>query len=376
MSGHASTLTGTILDAVARASGRSAGARKLLIAFNPAARRLATARERRRLTEELRPALAWNPAAFTLLSSHYPGELRTLVAGALSEARARGEAVLIASCGGDGTHREVLESAEEWLASGGSPAGAFGAGAAGAGGPASDLVGQGGPASAAEVAVIRWPFGTGNDGADAVRPGELIERIAAGLDFGAVPAVSLRWGTGKSTRAYNIASLGVDALITDLTNRLRHLVPGNIYKRIADVSVLFYEQLIGVGRSVIEVRAGGARPVRLEGRFMLIAFGAGGWRTYGNQMRVLPDERNLCAIERGHIGKKVMLKRRFYAGRHTEDRKTRMVRAGRATILYRRRIPAQCDGEAFWLKGQDFPLLLSLEEGSVFTPVLTQPGKR
>ncbi|MFP4329430.1 MAG: diacylglycerol/lipid kinase family protein [Alkalispirochaetaceae bacterium] len=334
MSRGETTLTGTILARIAECCAPLAGNSGLVIALNPTAGRLSTAEERRKVVRELECAGPLAPRGYTLLSSHFPGQLRGLLDALCLEESRHHRGLLVASCGGDGTHAEVLETAEPWAR-------------------------QGLP-----VRVIRWPLGTGNDAADSVTISGLIERLRGEPVFCPAASVVVRTRLGSERRAYNIASLGVDALITDLTNRFRKIVPGDIYRRIADVSVLFYEQLIGAGEMEIEY-SGPGKGGELTGRFMLVAVGAGAPRTYGNQMRVLPDRRNLCAIERGHIGKKVILKRRFYAGRHIRDRKTTMATVRSATIRYHRRIPAQCDGEAFWLRAEDFPVTLSVEESSV-----------
>ncbi len=332
------TLTGTILDCVSRGmslfSSPSDRPAELALVLNPVSGRVATARGRRELVRELAPARALSRRPFRMLYSRYPGHLRQSVDELCRASWERDEPLDIASCGGDGTHAEVLESAEPWAERG------------------------------LKVRVVRWPMGTGNDAADAATVGELLHRLRDAEACEAVEALVVTTRRGAVRRAYNIASIGVDAFITDLTHRLRHMVPGNIYKHVADVSVLFYEQLIGVGPMEIDYngpRGGGT----LKGRFMLLAVGAGAPRTYGNHMRVLPDERNLCAIERGHIGRKVVMKRRFYAGRHVRDRKTKMALVRSATVHYRKRVPMQLDGEAAWLAKEDFPVSLRVEAGLV-----------
>jgi diacylglycerol kinase family enzyme len=332
------TLTGAILDRVARAmsllSTHPKLSTRLVLVLNPVSGQMATAGGRRKIVRELHESRALKMRDFRLLYSRYPGHLRHCVDELCGKAWTRGEALDIASCGGDGTHAEVLESAEPWAERG------------------------------LPVRVVRWPMGTGNDASDAPAIPELLERLRDGVRFEAVEGLVVTTRRGIVRRAYNIASIGVDAFITDLTKRLRHMVPGNIYRRVADVSVLFYEQLIGVGEMEIDYTGPGGSGV-LDGRFMLLAVGAGAPRTYGNHMRVLPDHRNLCAIERGHIGRKVVMKRRFYAGRHVRDPKTHMALARSVTITYGKRVPAQLDGEAFWLSREDFPLSLRVEAGVV-----------
>lgn len=332
------TLTGTILDRVARGMGLLSPHPKLptrlALVLNPVSGRVATARGRRELVRELEDYRGLHQRSFKLLYSRYPGHLRQSVDHLCREVWERGEALDIGSCGGDGTHAEVLESAEPWAERG------------------------------LSVRVVRWPMGTGNDASDAPSIPALLERLRWGVQLEGVDALVVTTRRGAVRRAYNIASIGVDAFITELTNRLRHMVPGNIYKRVADVSVLFYEQLIGVGEMEVDYTGPRGSGI-LAGRFMLLAVGAGAPRTYGNHMQVLPDERNLCAIERGHIGRKVVMKRRFYAGRHVRDVKTHMALARSATVAYGKRVPAQLDGEAFWLSKEDFPISFRVEAGLV-----------
>lgn len=357
------TLTGTILEQVSRGMGLFPETGKLLIAFNPACGKVSTAKARRELVRQLEPLRPFPRKRYTLLYSRYPGQLRELVDAHCREIWEVGDvsdggAVTIASCGGDGTHAETLASAEPWAERG------------------------------LRVTVVRWPFGTGNDAADGATVEALLERLTAPWEPATAPwepatapwepattrrvsevtvpaqALTVTTRRGVVYHAYNIASIGVDAFITDLTVKLRHIVPGNIYRRVADVSVLFYEQLIGVAPMRVTYDGRGGSGL-LEGRFMLLAVGAGAPRTYGNQMRVLPDHRNLCAIERGHIGRKVVMKRRFYAGRHIHDRRTHMAEARSVTVAYGRRIPMQLDGEPFWLTGEEFPVTVRVEPGLV-----------
>jgi len=51
---------------------------------------------------------------------------------------------------------------------------------------------------------------------------------------------------------------------------------------------------------------------------LLLAFGASGNRTYGSNIRMLPDARNVCAIQQIPLRKKVALKKLFLTGRHAD----------------------------------------------------------
>ena len=155
---------------------------------------------------------------------------------------------------------------------------------------------------------------------------------------------------------YNIASVGLDAYVGYLTNRLKGRFGGDLYKVIADVMTLLYERVVGAGPMRAEIVDDQGRASRLEGVFLLFALGVSGYRQYGGGKLVLPGYENLCAIEPLGIVGKIRLKSLFYRGEHVHEPNVRMASAVRATIHYGQSIPLQIDGETVWLHAEHFPL--------------------
>jgi len=60
-------------------------------------------------------------------------------------------------------------------------------------------------------------------------------RIQPGQDGGALPLYS-----------FNIASVGLDAFVADMTNRLKRILPGDSYRFWVDVATLFYDRVYDV----------------------------------------------------------------------------------------------------------------------------------
>jgi diacylglycerol kinase family enzyme len=239
--------------------------------------------------------------------------------------------------GGDGTHLEVLGALIEL--------------------PAHQLE---------NITVFRLPLGTGNDGADAKN---LV--AAAAILFESdrrekVSALRISPIGLKPFYAFNIASLGIDAFVTRMTNRLKNCIPGDSYKLIADLSVLFYDLLYGVRPMKLETKRAGGRDdalketsepsvQRFEGRYILTAMGVTGNRTYGDHKRILPDDKNLCAVENRSLLKKLRLKPLLYSGRHLGEPQVLSVKTDGLVIGYGGRIPLQTDGEACVLSPENFP---------------------
>ncbi len=270
--------------------------------------------------------------------THYVGHARRIARSALL-APVTGTH-LIVTVGGDGTHGEALSAYTEVY----------------------------GSHSRANLYFVRLPFGTGNDGADAPSL-EAAVRLLLGSARPAKTGELLVTPTGMPVhRGYNIASLGLDAYVAYLTNRLKRRFAGDLYKVIADVMTLFYERIVGASQMTVDLEDPSGAHERLERIFLLLAFGVSGGRQYGGGKLVLPGKENLCAIEPLGLAGKLRLKRLFYEGKHVHEPNVTMRSAKRVTIEYDRRIPMQIDGETVWLEKECFPLVMEVALPAV--PVL------
>ena len=289
------------------------------------------------------------------LRSRYPGrrvEINTVhftqraghahqIADAIlaKEARERrGIEHLVVVCGGDGTANEICRAfvmADEALLD--------------------------------RVKLLRLPLGTGNDAADAQTFDEAYDLILGDQRTVRTGAVAVTVADGRVHWAFNIASVGFDAYIADLTNRFKRVIPGEAYKALVNIGTLFYSQVVHPQAMDIHLFDG-----RLETEVKgmvpsMVVVGASGHRTYGGHMPVLPGDENVCIVDGMSIMRKIAQKRLFYLGTHGELPEVSFHRADRVDIDYRGRIPLNLDGEIVWLEPKDFPLSLRVVRAKIKT---------
>ena len=249
---------------------------------------------------------------------------------------------LLVSVGGDGTHEEVL----------------------------SELY-QADPSVLNRLEVFRLPMGTGNDSADAGEVQEACELLYGGETSRRISALKVHAAGLDPFFSFNIASMGLDAYVTDVTNRLRGVVPGDTYKVIADFATLFYEPSFRRGPMEIRLESPEGIVETLAGKFVLLAMGVSGHRVYGGAKPVLPGDENLCLVSSVSVIRKIQLKKLFYSGTHVDQRETTMRAARHIVVQYDGRIPVQVDGESRWLHPENFPVSIEILEPRVH--VLTHP---
>jgi diacylglycerol kinase family enzyme len=213
------------------------------------------------------------------------------------------------------------------------------------------------------LAVVRLPLGTGNDGSDEWELDAALERLLGPVNVEFKPAVKLVTATaGKGPFfAFNILSVGLDAFVTHMTNRMKHKFPGDSYKLWIDIASLLYDRFYKVDHINLEVydKAGAVIKTLWE-KFLLIAMGISGHRTYGAHKPILPDDRNICAIKQMSLIRKIAFKEYSVTGIHVSCPETFMYTASRLIINSVRPILAQTDGEAILLEPRDFPITLEL----------------
>lgn len=248
---------------------------------------------------------------------------------------------LIVSAGGDGTHGEVLSACDgpTWRA-----------------------------AAAKDLYFVRLPFGTGNDGADAPDLPAAVRLLLGSAEPRRTGQVVATPREMPAFRAFNIASVGLDAYVSYLTNRLKGRFGGDLYKLIADVMTLLYERVVGAGPMRIDIVDEQGQTDRLERVFLLVALGVSGYRRYGGGKLVLPAYENFCAIEPIGLLGKLRLKALFYRGEHVHEPNVVMRSVRKIVIHYGRAIPMQVDGETVWLGKENFPL--EMQVGPPEVPVL------
>lgn len=290
--------------------------------------------------------------AMGLVPTRHPAHAGELVSKLLDEAEAmRHEAEtkgtpapfhLVITAGGDGTSLEALTALYH------APA-----------------------ALKSSFAVLRLPMGTGNDGADSRELDKALDLLVNPTRVEFTPAVRLRTSNPEKGPflAFNILSIGLDAFVTHMTNRMKGCLPGDSYKLWVDIATLFYDKIYQIDPMNIRVfNAQNEQINTFYEKLLLLAFGASGRRTYGANKKILPDERNICAIKQMPLLKKLALKVLFTSGKHADRPEARLFTASRTEVEYTQPILAQMDGETVHIEVADFPLNLELTEAAI--PVL------
>jgi diacylglycerol kinase family enzyme len=224
------------------------------------------------------------------------------------------------------------------------------------------------PAIREQFAVLRLPMGTGTDGADSWDLDKalgLLIRPSSVKKIGAV-RLSASGGNKGPFLAFNILSVGLDAFVTHMTNKMKGKLPGDSYKLWVDIAALFYDRIYKVG--FLDVKAfdkAGGEAVSFRDKLLLLAVGATGRRTYGSHKWILPDSRNVCAVRQMSLPRKIALKSLFTTGAHVNKEEALLFNADRIEFSGERPILAQMDGETVLLEPGDFPALIELTEPAI-----------
>jgi diacylglycerol kinase family enzyme len=223
------------------------------------------------------------------------------------------------------------------------------------------------PAIREDFAVLRLPMGTGNDGADAWE-------LDAALELLVYPSIlektgALRLSTASSRGpfyAFNILSVGLDAFVTHMTNKMKDRLPGDSYKLWVDIAALLYDRIYKIGPFEVQAFDGSGGPaLSFTDKLLLLAVGVSGRRTYGAHKRILPDDRNVCAVRQMPLLRKLALKGLFTTGDHAGKSETRLFSAVRVKFSVEYPILAQMDGETVLLERKDFPAVIELTEPAI-----------
>ena len=212
-------------------------------------------------------------------------------------------------------------------------------------------------------AVLRLPMGTGNDGADAWELEDALTRIIEPAELIFQRALRLTTSTpGKGPfLAFNILSVGLDAFVTHMTNKMKGKLPGDFYKLWVDIASLLYDRLYKVGpMNVRALDESGKEIKNFREKVLLLAVGESGHRTYGSHKLILPDDRNVCMVKQMPLFRKIALKGLFSTGAHVTKPESMLFNAGRVEFTGENPILAQMDGETVLLQINDFPAAIEL----------------
>lgn len=229
------------------------------------------------------------------------------------------------------------------------------------------------------ITILRLPFGTGNDGSDGRTLEETLQLLTQPAHFALQRAVKVSFKTQNKTEpagvnnktvydtssanppwyAFNIASIGIDAYITHMTNKTKNILPGNFYKLWIDLACLFYNFTFKAGSAEIKFFGRyGLHLQTIQTWIEFCLFGVSGHRTYGSNQKILPDDRNICICKKMNLFSKLLLKEKFKKGTHTQCSKALFFSAEKISIDYDNPILLQLDGEVHYVKKENFPLIM------------------
>jgi diacylglycerol kinase family enzyme len=213
--------------------------------------------------------------------------------------------------------------------------------------------------------VLRLPMGTGNDGADSWKLAEALDLLVLPTELAKISALRLTTSVeGKGPfLAFNILSVGLDAFVTHMTNKMKGKFPGDSYKLWVDIAALFYDRIYKVGPMEIHVFDDEKTERQiLRETPLLLAFGVSGHRSYGSQKLILPDDRNVCIIRQMPLLRKLALKNLIMTGHHADKAESLLFNARRVEFWGWEPILAQMDGETVLIQRADFPLAIEPTE--------------
>lgn len=236
-----------------------------------------------------------------------------------------------------------------------------------------------------KITILRLPLGTGNDGTDGRILVDSLCRLTSPAQFVLRSAVKVHCNDGSNSLsstattkgrrkkikkygslsekspwyAFNIASVGIDAFITHMTNKTKNLLPGNFYKLWIDLACLFYDLQFPSKPVDIEVFDDkGTSVLHTNEPISFCLVGASGHRTYGSGQRILPDHRSICIGRKMSILTKLIMKKKVAIGEHTTSDNMILVEGEKIIVNYDQYLLTQMDGEVHLLCPEYFPITI------------------
>lgn len=232
-----------------------------------------------------------------------------------------------------------------------------------------------------KIAVLRLPFGTGNDGSDGRMLDDTLRRLTSPSHFAWQKAVKVNYEgkvtkeeverSGKKIKRYgsldatppwysfNLASVGIDAFITHMTNKTKGILPGNFYQLWVNLAAVFYALRFPVRPMLVEVLDESGKEIRkIESPLEFCLLGVSGHRTYGSNHLILPTDDTFCATKTMNIVQKLKSLKSFETGEHINSPLSMFAKAHKIKISYNEYILVQMDGEVHLLHPKQFPLVM------------------
>lgn len=229
------------------------------------------------------------------------------------------------------------------------------------------------------ITILRLPLGTGNDGSDGRTLEEAFARLTEPSHFSLQRAIKVWYDTtGKkpvSTEkyesleslppwyAFNIASVGIDAFITYMTNRTKKYMPGDTYQLWVDLACVFYGLKFPPKPLKLEIFDAEENLIdTVVSPVEFVVLGVSGYRTYGSNHLIFPTDKNLCTVKKINLVKKLLKKKTFNDGSHINYSFSNNYSANKIRITYNQKILVEMDGEVHLLEPDFFPLYMERTE--------------
>ena len=226
---------------------------------------------------------------------------------------------------------------------------------------------------------MRLPLGTGNDGSDGRTLEEAFARLTEPAHFSLQRAIKVWYDTtGKnpiSTEkyesldslppwyAFNIASVGIDAFITYMTNRTKKYMPGDTYQLWVDLACVFYSWKFPAKPLTLEIFDDNDNIVEtITSPVEFVVLGVSGNRTYGSNHLIFPTDKNLCTVRKINLFMKLLKKHTFSDGTHINYSFSKNFFANKIKITYNQKILVEMDGEVHLLEPDFYPLYMEKTE--------------
>lgn len=233
-----------------------------------------------------------------------------------------------------------------------------------------------------KITVLRLPFGTGNDGSDGREFADTLRRLTEPSHFALQKAVKVWYEgehpNGESKRkvdtydsldvlppwyAFNIASIGIDAFITYMTNRTKGVMPGDFYQMWVDLACVFYGTKFPSKPMKITVYNNKGEIIdTVQSAVEFCLLGVSGHRTYGSNHKILPTDETFCTVKKMGLVKKLIQKNTFTDGTHAGKPTTVLRTASKIRVDYNQDILVQMDGEVHLLQPAQYPLFMEHTE--------------
>lgn len=218
-----------------------------------------------------------------------------------------------------------------------------------------------------KVSFLALALGTGNDGADGKTLEESLSFLTEGKAFTYKKAVMIQTSKdmpefgSKTAFSFNIASVGIDAFVNEMTNKTKSFLPGNFYKLWVNISALFYETKYPLGPMEVKLYDKNNECFQSFNEPLLFCLlGASGKRTYGSGHKILPGEENFCMARQIPLHTKIQSLSAFKDGSHIGKPFTHLAFVSKMSIFYDRPVLLQIDGEVAALDKASFPLTMEL----------------